>query len=204
METRKNLFVGIDPGEIKGGFGIIDHDGRYVLAERWCRKDPRATYNILYKYKDRVLIVYLEDINLPQAAPLGNQFSGGSNLLINSGIWQGWLIALDLPYVLVRPQTWQAAHGLHHWQARQKKNPAAPSPVSRARDLWPVAPLQFQADDGKGVGLLLSDFARRDHLAGIDRQAVRDQASEKAKLKKQKIRQTKKAQARLIGENSPW
>ena len=193
------LFAGIDPGELKGGIGIIDYEGKFILAERWNRKDPRATYNILYKYKDMIEVIYIEDVNLPQTGNVANQFSGSSNLMVNFGIWQGMCLALDIKPVLVHPNTWQAAFNLHHWQAAQKKNSAAPGPLDRARQLWPVAPLQFKMDDGKAVGLLLADFARRDHLQGIDRRIIRAQAQEKAKVKKK----AKKAAAKKNREIGP-
>ena len=200
MENK--LFIGIDPGEVKGGIGIIDQAGAYVLAERWNRKEPRALYNILNKYIDMVGIIYLEDVNMPQnpAAGIENRFSGGSNLMVNLGIWQGWLIALDLPYVLIPPATWQSGAGLHRWKKAYRDNPSAPCPLSRARQFWPAAPLQFQADDGKAVGLLLADFARRDYLQKIDRGAIREQSQVKAKLKKQAIRKAKKAQKDLTSD----
>lgn len=200
MENK--LFIGIDPGEVKGGIGIIDQAGAYVLAERWNRKEPRALYNILNNIVSMVGMVYLEDVNMPQnpAAGIENRFSGASNLLVNLGIWQGWLIALDLPYVLIPPATWQTAVGLFRWKSIQKKNPSAPGPIDRARQFWPAAPLQFQADDGKAVGLLLADFARRDYLQKIDRGAIREQSQTKAKLKKQAIRKAKKAQKDLTSD----
>lgn len=194
------VFVGIDPGELKGGVGIVDQAGRYLLAERWNRKNPRQTFKILQTYREQIKAVYLEDVNLPQKGALGNQHSSGSNLLINSGIWQGWLIALNIPYVLVHPLTWQALSGLTRWQAKLKKNPNALTPLIRAREFWPAAPLQFLADDGKAVGLLLADMARRDNLQGIDRQAIRDTNHEKAQLKRKNLRQAKKAQNSLASD----
>jgi hypothetical protein len=38
---------------------------------------------------------------------------------------------------------------------------------SMVRSLWPAAPLAYQADDGKVVGLLLAEVTRRDHQFGI-------------------------------------
>jgi len=85
-----------------------------------------------------------------------------------AGIWQGFLIALELPVTLIPPQTWQAAHALYHWQARLKEDPSIFTPLTYARRLWPDAPLEFQADDGQAVGLLLAALAVSDDLRGID------------------------------------
>jgi hypothetical protein len=94
-------------------------------------------------------MVYLENINLPQVGAPGvdNRYSAGSNLLINAGIWQGFLIALELPVIQIPPQTWQAAHGLFRWQSLLRKDPSAETPFTLARRLWPDAPLEFQADE---------------------------------------------------------
>jgi hypothetical protein len=92
----------IFPGQI-GGLGIIDDAGAYFAARRWSRRSPISIYNMLVLIKDMVTQVYLENVNLPQvgAGGLENRFSAGANLLVNSGIWQGWLLTLELPWVLI-------------------------------------------------------------------------------------------------------
>ena len=55
-------------------------------------------------------------------------------------------------------------------------------------------------DDGKAVGLILADLARRDHLAGIDRGAIRDQAQTKAKAKKAQARKAQKDKKALASD----
>jgi hypothetical protein len=113
--------------------------------------------------------------------------------MVNLGIWQGFLMAAGLPYVLVHPATWQTAHQLRNWQARIKQGTAGQhSPLSLARQLWPTAPLDYQADDGKAVGLLLADLARRDRFSGIDRAAIQARAAEKKQTKKRALRQARK------------
>jgi len=113
-------------------------------------------------------------------------------LVDNLGIWKGFCYAAGIPFTLIHPATWQAATGLRSWQAKQKLNPAAPSPLSLARQLWPAAPLPYLADDGKAVALLLADLARRDSLAGIDRAAIQAQAKAKAKAKAKALRRMSK------------
>src|SRR5208337_4458586 len=153
------LYAGIDPGQT-GGLGIIDQDGHYFSSRRWDRRDPRQLYILLQSINDLVVVVYLEDINLPTTAEaVENRWSAGSNLLVNSGIWQGWLIALSLPVVMIPPATWQAAVGLFRWQKRQKNGEPVESPLDLARRLYPEAPLEFQKDDGQAVSLLLASLA---------------------------------------------
>ncbi len=147
-----------------------------------------------------VVVVYLENINLPSTGDdIDNRWSAGSNLLVNSGIWQGWLMALELPVVLVRPQTWQAAHDLHHWQSRLKEDPGADTPLIVARRNWPDAPLEFKADGWKAVGLLLAALAFSDRFRGIDRAAMQQQAQEKRQKAKKSARVIAKARKALPG-----
>ena len=200
------LFCGIDPGQT-GGIGIVDRRGQFVGAHRWNAKSPRDIYIILYNIRDRVINVYIENVNLPTTGTgIDNQFSATGNLLINTGIWHGWLIALCLDYCEVAPATWQAAHGLFQWkrklsEARAPGSLVPHSPLSLARSQWPQAPLEFKADDGKAVGLLLADLARRDNRAGIDRAVMQQQARTKTKAKHAQARKLAKITPTL---DMPW
>ena len=51
-----------------------------------------------------------------------------------------------------------------------------------------MAPLEFKVDDGKAVGLLLAELARRDSLSGFDRAAVQGEKREKEKMRRKKAR----------------
>jgi hypothetical protein len=197
-----NYFCGIDPGQT-GGIGILDGAGKFVAAHRWNLKSPIYLYeNVLSMMKGLKVQVYIEDVNLPQTGVgLENKFCGSGNLLINVGIWHGWLMAVGLPFEPIAPITWQAAFGLHRWKKKleQARFGGAPvdSPLTLARRLWPTAPLEFALDDGKAVGLILADLARQDHLKGIDRGQLRTQARAKAKIRKK----AKKSQGNII---APW
>ncbi len=81
--------------------------------------------------------------------------------------------------VLIRPQTWQAGCGLYTWKKRLEVDPFADTPLLLARRLWPDASLEFQADDGKAVGLLLASLARSDASMGVDRLAIQAKAQVK-------------------------
>jgi len=192
------LFIGIDPGQT-GGLGIIDQDGHYFASKRWNRRDPRQLYILLQSINDLVVLVYLEDVNLPPDDGLGNRFSSSSNLMVNSGIWQGWLIALGHQVVLVRPTSWQAAVGLFNWKKRQQKNEPVESPLVLARRLYPEAPLEFQADDGQAVGLLLASLAYQDAQNGIDRAAMQQLVQQKKQKARQEGRKLAKATRTLPG-----
>lgn len=192
MGESGKYFAGIDPGAT-GGIGVIDSRGQFVAAHRWDQKTPARLYNIIILLRDRVDRIYLELINAHPGEGIGHVVNNLA-LVQNWGIWQGFLIAAGVPFVLVHPHTWQAATGLRSWQARQKKGLTCHSPLTLARSLWPEAPLPCQVDDGKAAALLLADLARRDHLAGIDRAVMQAQAHAKIKAKKSAERKAKKAQ----------
>ena len=196
-------FSGIDPGQT-GGIGIINDQGGFVAAHRWDKRDPKRLYELLYYIKDSVLKVYIENVNLPQTgAGLENKFCGSGNLLVNVGIWQGFLIALGIGFDEIAPQTWQSVCGLFRWKKRLEQSqfggPAVDSPLTLARRLWPAAPLEYQADDGKAVGLHLAALALQDHHNGIDRGQVRARAQAKVKRKKKEKRALRK-----LADAPPW
>ena len=196
--NKSVYFAGIDPGET-GGLGIIDAAGRYVAAHRWNEKEPVKLHNILYYIKDMVEVVYIEDVRIFPRETKGF-ITSNQGLLVSSGIWQGFMISLRIAYTLIPMATWQSAVGLHHWQARLKVNPAQHTPLTLARHHWPQAPLEYQADDGKAVGLLLASLSLRDSRAGIDRGALQAQAQVKAKVKKAQLRKARKAQKDLASD----
>jgi hypothetical protein len=145
-------------------------------------KNPVLLYNLLSIIRGLIDNIYIELVQTFPQKDSGFQ-NKNQGLLVNLGVWQGWCMALGLPAVLVSPLTWQAAFGLSHWQARKSE-----SPLELARRLWPGAPLEFKCDDGRAVGLLLAELARRDSLAGFDRAAVQIQKKEKEKLRRKAAR----------------
>lgn len=186
--------VGIDPGAT-GAIALLDGRGGFVACHRWQPKDPARLYQLLLTIKGDILgYIYLEMVNAHPGEGLGHVVRNHS-LMVNWGIWQGFCLAAGLSFTLVHPATWQTAHNLRNWQAAAKLDPRAPSPLALARHLWPAAPLEFQADDGKAVALLLANLARQDAASGIDRQALAAVAQVKAKARRKKLREQKQGAA---------
>jgi hypothetical protein len=183
-------YCGIDPGQV-GGIGILDRAGGCVAAHRWNKREPVKLFNILSLIKDMVDIIYIEDVRIFPRESKGF-ITSNQGLLTNCGIWQGWMIALQIRYQLIPMATWQAACGLSRWRTQ----PRGHSPLTLARQLWPAAPLAAQADDGCAVGLLLGDLARRDHLAGIDRAQLAAAATTKRKAVKARIQAMARTRAK--------
>jgi hypothetical protein len=154
------VFAGIDPGAT-GGLGIVDHLGQCIATTRWDKANPARLYQVLQAY--RPINTLIEIVAIFPRAGMGHAVMGQS-LLVNAGIWRGFLIGLGLSWGEIHPSSWLARYALHHWQKKQKAGDTAQhSPLTLARELWPAAPLQYQADDGKAVGLLLAELARREY-----------------------------------------
>jgi hypothetical protein len=193
-------YVGIDPGA-NGGLGIVRLDGSLVHCSR-CPAVPAQAYQRLLLARDDIAAVYLEAVHAHAPQGLAHVVQT-SPLLVNFGFWQGLLFALGLAPVLIHPHSWQREYGLHNWSRRRAQGLQVPTPLEEARRLWPDAPLQFKADDGKGVALLLAGLAARDARLGVDRAAMieANQAqAQRAKSRARQRRKAEKAQANIM----PW
>jgi len=197
-----DYFVGIDPGEY-GGMGIVDGQGQYVAALRWDRHRPVTMFERLVMIRDQVKLVYLEKIAAFPGEGLGHVVNT-IPLSVNWGIWQGFLLVAGLTWVEISPPMWQAAWKLTKWVKAIKANGHGPTPLSKARERWPDAPLEFQADDGKAVGLLLAALARWDYGRTFDRAAALEHQAAKIKAAKKQARAVRKAAKAQAQEGDPW
>lgn len=146
--------------------------------------------------RDNIKVVYLEMVRVFPREEKGF-ITQNQGLLINLGMWQGYLTALGLPFVLVDPATWQTAQGLFRWQQKLKKDPASPTILTQAAARWPGAPFNSRPDDGVAAALLIAELARQDQVRGIDRESLQLAVLHKKKAKKRKERAWKKAQDQL-------
>lgn len=167
-------FLGIDPGE-NGGAAAVDINGGYMGSVRWGRNKPPHILDWLGSLAVRVC--YIEKIEIFRQMPR-NVILNMQGLLVNAGMWHGFLLCLGIPYREVRPQEWQAYHQLKAWKRGRDRLKAIRqdnaevqavldqailegTPLGKARRRWPDAPLPSLADDGVAVGLLLADMARK-------------------------------------------
>ncbi len=160
-----SYYLGIDPG-VRGAMAVVDQAGHYLAAARWSKPRPRSIFHRLEALQGGLQAVYLEQVRVFPRAGMAH-VTQGQSLLVNQGIWQGWLIALALPYRLIDPATWQSQAGLFHWRKKLAANPRSHSPLTMARQVWPQAPYTSQPDDGIAVALILADLARRHHAMGL-------------------------------------
>ncbi len=197
----KNWFCGIDPGQT-GALGILGEQGEFIAAHRWRARDPRRLFDVLTLARDNIKVVYLEMVRVFSRVEEGF-IRQNQSLLVNAGIWQGWLISLGLPFVLVDPATWQSAQGLFRWLQQFKKDPSSPTILTQAASRWPGAPFNTRPDDGVAAALLIAQLALQDHVRGIDRESLQLAVSEKKKVKKRKERAFKKPQDNLWPVDPP-
>lgn len=192
-------YVGIDPGAI-GGIAVVDGNRQFIAAHRWKAAQPFQLFQLLQTLKGNIYnrYVYLERIQAHPDEGVGH-VTNNLPLVENFGLWQGFIIAAGLIPILIHPQTWQSSYKLRNWKKVLEKYPDAPTPLSKARKEWPSAPLQFGADDGKAVALLLAALAHKDHAEGIDRAAINEERAQKAKVERAKARR-KRRQLRESGK----
>lgn len=124
------MIIGIDPGK-KGGLCAMSEEGRVVDACPMPDEHAVADYLKQWLGYDGIRRVYLEC----QTARPGQGVVSMFNFGVHYGTIQGLLIALRIPYELVRPVKWQqvAHHGL---PKKKKENPKSVS-LRAIRQLYP-------------------------------------------------------------------
>lgn len=120
------LFAGIDNG-LKGGIVFVDAAGKVVekyIMPVLASDKGKTEYDLqtmvgLFKGKQIELVV-LEKAQAYPGQGVTAMFSIGKGF----GLWQGILVALGIPYVVVPPQTWQG-HILAGMDRRDTKQASA-------------------------------------------------------------------------------
>ena len=102
------LFIGIDNGK-KGGIVVINDNRRVVLktvmpviGTKKKEYDVREISDILKRYPADLVVLEKVMVMGPMTSKVGAMSNGWC-----LGFMEGLCNALDLPYVIVRPQEWQ-------------------------------------------------------------------------------------------------
>lgn len=147
---RKTIVIGIDPG-IHGAISFWD-DGRLLKAYAFPHIGASVDYQMissdLETHKNRIKQAYLEQSQMRRELGAKQTHMSGKN----SGIIEGILIALKIPYFILPVQTWQK--DLHQGTGVSKK-PKERSLLAASR-LFP------------GVNLKKSDRATKPHDGIVD------------------------------------
>ena len=103
---KLKTYMGIDPGQ-GGAVGVIV-DGGFAYTEDW-PGDEMGAAAILRDLviSNDIVLCALELVG--SFSPAGRKQGGSSMFKFGTsfGIWRGILAALQIPFILVRPQEWQ-------------------------------------------------------------------------------------------------
>ena len=151
------LYLGVDPG-ISGGIGLLDHDGKIVLAERMPimpspvygkhMVDGQRLYDTLNNATKNAMVACV----IERVSAMPNQgVTSSFNFGVSYGIAAGILGALQISHQFVLPRKWKGDMGL-----------GADKDLSMgmAMRLWPTLKL-LKKDDGIAEALLMAEWIRR-------------------------------------------
>lgn len=160
------LIAGVDPGK-EGAIAFIDTGAGIMDVPVWVVPMPLVSGKGRDEYDLRQIMVTLRDndpdfVMVEKSQPLPPKMGGGiANY--SRGVGRGWewmLVALELPYQLVAPVTWQKAMhaGTPGSDTKQRS-------VIAAQRLFPSVSLtpgkKRKPHDGMADALLLAEFGRR-------------------------------------------
>lgn len=100
------LFIGIDPGE-SGAFAVLDEDNKIVILKTFKSSsyvDFKEEITLMQKDHEGA-VVAIEKVHANPSMGSKGSFSFGANF----GGWCATMQLLELPHLLVPPQTWQKA-----------------------------------------------------------------------------------------------
>ncbi len=149
---KQKCWTGIDPGQT-GAVGTIYDDGSVSVFD-WPGDEVAAAdfmRDLVVSYDVRLCA--LEQVG--SFSPAGRK-QGGAGMFkfgANFGIWRGILAALQVPFILVRPQEWQK--GIVPKKVEGDDKPS----LAVARRLFPDADLHLKKHNGRADGLLLARHA---------------------------------------------
>jgi len=165
-----SLYLGIDPG-LDGAIGVIDEQGNYIriydtpiIKYQKGKKKKReydipAIRNILINFSDTGPTKITLGLEKMQSLPPGIRIQASFSLGLCQGIFEGLLVALNIPYQLVIPKTWQK-----EFQITKPKGDKKAQSMMIAEKLFPTAELRGPKGgkkDGRSDALLIAEWMRR-------------------------------------------
>lgn len=149
-----NYYIGIDPGK-RGCMCILGADKSIQFFD-WPKDENVVQYyrKISHVIHDiDISMAVLEKVHAMPKQGVSSMFTFG----MNYGIWQGWIIAWQMPSLLVAPQTWMK--GL---LTKADGNCTKTQVGNAAQRLFPKAELTGPRGgylDGRGDSLCMAYFA---------------------------------------------
>lgn len=157
------FYLGIDPGS-SGGLALLDATGKVVFATAM-PETPRAILDTMAPH-GRTMRAALEHVwSTPGWGHVGAFKFGGSFHGLEMA-----LTALDIPFTLVLPKTWQKVVGVSYpKRPKSAKAKARDKNVTkrRAQELFPKIRMTHAIADA----LLIAEYARLDHIREVMEQS---------------------------------
>lgn len=149
MKTK--AWIGIDPGQ-SGAAALMPADGLPQVQD-WPGNSVAAAEVLKdWALEHNIALVALEAVSAMPKQGVSSTFRFG----LNTGIWEGIIVALGLPLFKPRPIEWQK--GLI--KPSDGKDPKSRS-LAVARRLFPDVELSRKKDHGRSDALLLAFWAKQ-------------------------------------------
>jgi crossover junction endodeoxyribonuclease RuvC len=136
-------YVGIDPGK-SGAYAIINED--YAIVSYGLFDKNNSLIALRKTFPDTHTRACLEAVHAMPMQGVTSMFSFGENF----GFWKGVLEALDIPYILTPPQTWQKA-----------VLDTMPTPYPKIKGETPTEASRRKAKNTLALKAHITGFARR-------------------------------------------
>lgn len=146
--SKVRICVGVDPGQ-KGGIGYTSKDRSIYAAIRFPEDIPNAAEFIREVYMEfDIQLAVVEKVNAMPGQGVSSTFKFGTNY----GAYLGIFAALQIPFHMVTPRTWQKK--MLDSGTGQTKDRS----LNYARRLFPSVDMKYKADDGKADALHLARY----------------------------------------------
>ncbi len=154
------LYIGVDPG-LTGAIAVLRDNGEDIgVTDMPLQLDSSNKNSVdcqqltaflrkLRDTNDGQIVCTVEAVSARPGQGVVSMFTFGKGY----GMVLGVLAALDIPVQMVTPQKWKKYYGL-------LKSEKAAS-LSKARALWPTAPLNLVKHSGRAEALMIADYGRR-------------------------------------------
>lgn len=154
------IYIGIDPGQtgaVATACYFNHHPRRLWAVYDWPGDESSAADLLRDELKtlnDVVPSIHcfaaLEDVHSMPKQGVASTFKFGTNF----GIWRGILAALEIPFILVRPQQWKKRFNLNKKDKMES--------LYAARRQWPQLELHLKKHHGRADALWLALYARQE------------------------------------------
>lgn len=137
--------IGIDPGQ-SGAAALIGDDRSIIDIMTFAAATPHDIAGAFAEWTDRgPLRAYIESVHSMTKQGVASSFKFGKH----AGLLEGILVAMQIPYTLVTPQTWQKAM---HCRSGGNKNVTK----AAAQRLWPALKITHSMADA----MLIAEYGR--------------------------------------------